>query len=105
MKLKKLKQKTKIKNKKIYQISQFLKNPKILKYEPLNICKMSTKKKSKAPVQKQVKRGDVKMINWWNFVVGLVGTVGVIWDMPVSVGAWLVGVAFLILFISSFMEK
>ncbi len=45
------------------------------------------------------------MINWWTFVAGLVGTVGVIGDMPTGWGMWLVGVAFLVLFISSFLEK
>jgi len=45
------------------------------------------------------------MIDWWKFVVGLLGTVGVVWEMPAGVGGWLVGVAFLVLFISSFLEE
>jgi len=45
------------------------------------------------------------MINWWNFSIGLIGTVGVIWQMPTAIGSWLVGLAFLVLFASSFIEK
>lgn len=45
------------------------------------------------------------MINWWTFVAGLVGTVGVVWQMPEAIGSWLVGLAFLVLFVSSFLEK
>ncbi len=44
------------------------------------------------------------MIDWWKFVVGLVGTVGVVWQMPTDVGSWLVGVAFLAMFVSSFFK-
>ena len=46
-----------------------------------------------------------KMIDWWKFSVGLIGTVGVIWQMPATIGFWLVGLAFLVLFVNSFVEE
>jgi hypothetical protein len=45
------------------------------------------------------------MINWWKFVIGLLGVVGVVGQMPAEWGSWLVGVAFLGIFVSSFVEK
>ncbi len=44
-------------------------------------------------------------MDWWKFAVGLVGTVGVVWQMPADVGSWLVGLAFLVLFVSSFVGE
>lgn len=40
-----------------------------------------------------------------NFIVGLVGVIGVAIQLPTDIGSWLVGLAFLILLISSFWEK
>ncbi len=44
-------------------------------------------------------------MNWWGFTVGLVGVVGVVSQMPKDFGSWLVGLAFLVLFASSFFQK
>ncbi|MCR4327011.1 MAG: hypothetical protein NUV46_00320 [Nanoarchaeota archaeon] len=44
------------------------------------------------------------MVEWWKFVAGLLGTVGVAWQMPTEVSGWLVGLAFLAIFVSSFFE-
>lgn len=54
---------------------------------------------------KEHKKGGDKMINWWTFVSGLVGVVGVLGSSPSLWGHWLVGVAFLVLFASSFLEN
>lgn len=54
---------------------------------------------------KNKRKGGGQMINWWMFVAGLVGVVGVIGQMPSEWGHWLVGVAFLAMFVSSFFEK
>ena len=45
------------------------------------------------------------MIDWWKFVAGLVGVVGVVAGMPAEWYGWLIGVAFLAIFVSSFLEK
>lgn len=46
------------------------------------------------------------MINWWEFAAGLVGAVGVAINASAnSLSWWLVGVAFLVMFVASFFAK
>ena len=51
------------------------------------------------------KKEETKMVDWWKFVAGLVGVVGVVGLNPAEWGMWLIGVAFLAIFVSSFLEK
>ena len=52
-----------------------------------------------------VLKGGNKKMNYWKLVVGFVGFIGVLVQMPTDWGSRLVGLAFLILGISSFFDK
>lgn len=43
-------------------------------------------------------------MNWFNIIAGLAGVVGVLLDMPTTVGGWLIGLGFLVLGIGGFMK-
>jgi len=44
-------------------------------------------------------------MKWFNLIVGIVGLVGVVLQMPIDIGSWIVGLAFLILAMSGFVEN
>ncbi len=44
-------------------------------------------------------------MNLWKFIAGLTGVIGVIVQTPKDAGSWMVGLAFLILMISSFFNN
>jgi len=44
-------------------------------------------------------------MNYWFLIVGIVGLIGVISQMPKDIGSWLIGLAFLILAIAGFYQK
>lgn len=52
-----------------------------------------------------LKGGKKQKMNWWKLIVGFFGVVGVVSQMPTDFGSWLVGLAFLILLISSFFDR
>lgn len=54
---------------------------------------------------KQIKRRRKQKMNWWTLIVGFFGLGGVVSQMPKDFGSWVVGLAFLILLISSFFDK
>ena len=44
-------------------------------------------------------------MNYWKLVVGIFGAIGVVSQIPTDFGSWFVGIAFLILGISSFFDR
>jgi len=44
------------------------------------------------------------MVDWWRFAIGILGVIGVAGQGLADWGSWLVGLAFLTLFVRSFAE-